>query len=88
MATKTARLDLRLTSDQRDLIERAAALSGSTITGWSVSRLIDQAERQIAATRTTVVPAGQWERFVGLLEAADDPRTTELLSRAPVWAAK
>jgi len=86
VTTKTSRVDLRLTDDQREVIELAAALSGSTLTGWAVPCLVDVATRQIAATRTTVIPDEQWQRFVDALDAPDDPRTTELLARAPVWA--
>ena len=38
MGAKTAQLDLRLTDDQKDMIEQASQLAGTTINGWAVSR--------------------------------------------------
>ncbi|MDR1823863.1 MAG: DUF1778 domain-containing protein [Bifidobacteriaceae bacterium] len=83
--TKTARLDLRLVESQRADIERAAALSGSTITGWAVTTLTTAAHRELAAAAVTTVPAQDWEAFVAALDAPLDPATLELLARRPVW---
>jgi len=88
MGTKTARLDLRLTEDQRELIEQASQLAGTTITGWSVARLFDDARRAVADAAVTRVPRAAWEGFVAALDEPWDERTNDLMSRTPVWDAK
>ena len=40
---KTSRLDIRLTDAQRQLIERAAELTGSTLTQWTARHLLESA---------------------------------------------
>ena len=42
--TKSDRLELRLTSEQKSEIEQAAALSGRTVTDFSVSVLVREAD--------------------------------------------
>ena len=43
--TKDARLDIRITPDQKDLVERAAAVSGLSLTNF-VARCIEKAARR------------------------------------------
>ncbi|MBC7032500.1 DUF1778 domain-containing protein, partial [Salmonella enterica subsp. enterica serovar Enteritidis] len=40
---KTSRLDIRLTDAQRQPIERAAELTGSTLTQWTARHLLESA---------------------------------------------
>ena len=44
---KTSRLDIRLTDAQRQLIERAAELTGSTLTQWTTRHLLESARKNI-----------------------------------------
>ncbi|MCL2464852.1 MAG: DUF1778 domain-containing protein [Micrococcales bacterium] len=88
MATKTSRLDLRLTDEQRRVVERAAEISGSTISGWSISRLTSAAWDELAAVRATTLPDEAFDQFLTMLDAPEDPRMAELLARAPVWDAQ
>lgn len=44
---KTSRLDIRLTDAQRQLIERAAELTGSTLTQWTARHLLESARKDI-----------------------------------------
>jgi len=44
VTTKDARLDIRITPDQKDLVERAAAVSGLSMTNFA-ARCIEQAAR-------------------------------------------
>jgi uncharacterized protein (DUF1778 family) len=84
-AAKTSRLGLRLTGDERAVVEQAARLSGSTVAGWAVSALAGRACREISAAAATDVPGEHWNEFAALLDQPPDPRTTELLARTPVW---
>lgn len=83
---KTARIDIRLTSEQRELIERAAALTGSTLTQWTAQQLMEAAQRDIE-TRTRL--ALESEAFDAFQAALDEPLPAEarqLLARSPQWA--
>jgi uncharacterized protein (DUF1778 family) len=85
VATKTARLDLRLTETQRRAVTEAAELTGSTVSGWAVSRLTESAFNELAAARTTLLPSDAFEAFLEMLDAPEDPRMAELLARTPIW---
>lgn len=45
VTTKDARLDIRITPDQKDLVERAAAVSGLSMTNF-VARCIEKAAKR------------------------------------------
>ncbi|MDR1852513.1 MAG: DUF1778 domain-containing protein [Propionibacteriaceae bacterium] len=83
---RTSRIDVRLTDAQRQIIEQAAELSGSTLTGWAIPALLDAAHRDIAAAATSSVPAAQWEEFLALLDQEQPEQLTELKARTPVWS--
>ena len=72
MSTKTARLDLRLTQDQRDLLESAAAIMGSSLAGYSVAAIMESAASNVARSRSTALSESDWRRFIAALDAPDD----------------
>lgn len=85
-APKTSRLDIRLTEEQRDLIERAAALTGSTLTQWTAQHLLEAARLDIEKETTLRLDAQSFEAFVRALEEPMPDATKELMSRNPQWA--
>lgn len=85
MAEKTARLDLRLTQPQKELIEQAAEISGSTLAGFAISHLVDAASDVVARSRSMVLDTQDWDMFVAALEAPDDQAWAELKAMTPVW---
>jgi uncharacterized protein (DUF1778 family) len=85
MAEKTARLDLRLTEPQKQLIEQAAEISGSTLAGFAISQLVDAASQVVARSRSMTLEAQDWETFVAALEAPDEPAWADLKAMTPVW---
>lgn len=85
MAEKTARLDLRLTEPQKQLIEQAAAISGSTLAGFAVSQLMDAAAQVVTRARSLTLDAEDWDMFVAALESPDEQAWTELKAMTPVW---
>jgi uncharacterized protein (DUF1778 family) len=84
-AVKDARLDLRLTAAQRQLIQRAADLTGTTVAGFAVSRLVDDATQVIAQGRTLALDPQDWDIFVAALDTPDGPAWQRLLDRRRVW---
>lgn len=86
-ATKNDRLDLRLTKQQKDEIERAAAISGRTVTDFSVSVLVREAAEVIRHERDLQMSQEAWEAFN---EAVERPAQTveglaNLLKRVSVF---
>ena len=77
--TKSDRLDLRLTQQQKQEIERAAAISGRSVTDFSVSTLVKEAADVIAHERDLYMTEQAWEAFN---EAIEQPaRTVEGFAR-------
>ncbi len=85
MADKTARLDLRLTAPQRDLIEHAAEISGSTLSGFAIAQLVDAASQIVVRSRSLMLDDHQWDVFVAALDVDDDQAWIDLTSMTPVW---
>ncbi|WEV63823.1 DUF1778 domain-containing protein [Bifidobacterium sp. ESL0732] len=89
MATKikkTSRLEIRLTPEERQIIERAATLKGSTITQWTARHLLNAAQEDIEQETQLKLTN---EAFDAFLKALDEPmpkEMQELLSRDPQWA--
>lgn len=84
---KSDRLDLRLTQQQKQEIERAAAISGRSVTDFSVSTLVKEAADVIAHERELSVTEQAWEAFN---EAIQQPARTvdgfaRLLTRPSVF---
>jgi uncharacterized protein (DUF1778 family) len=87
-ATKDARLDLRLTTTQRQLIERAADLTGSTLAGFAISRLVDDATQVIADAKALALEPDDWDTFIAALDAPDGPVWQRLRARKRTWDAE
>ena len=85
MSTKTARLDLRLTEEQRDLLEQAATIAGSSVAGYSIAALIDAAARSVAQSRRLILSQADWDDFIAALDAPDDAAWQQLRALTPVW---
>ncbi|TVP75149.1 MAG: DUF1778 domain-containing protein [Gemmatimonadales bacterium] len=80
--TKTAddRLDFRLSSEHKRLIEKAAAYSGESLTGFAVSSLLERARGVIEAHESVLLSSRDRDLFLGLL--ADPPEPTDALQDA------
>lgn len=87
-ATKSDRLELRLTSDQKSEIEQAAALSGRTVTDFSVSVLVREAEEVIRFERELHLSKKSWDAFNEILDRPAKPVSglADLLKRPSVFS--
>ncbi len=54
---KSARLEFRVTADQKEVIEEAAAIEGRTVTDFSASVLVERAQEVIERERRLRVDA-------------------------------
>lgn len=64
---KTSRLDIRLTDAQRQLIERAAELTGSTLTQWTARHLLESARKDIEEATVLHLESQAFEDFIQAL---------------------
>ena len=73
MATKTERLDVRLSAEHKELLEQAAAITGQPLTSFAVSFLLEKAREVIAQHHRTVLSRNDWDRFLEILETDEEP---------------
>ena len=66
--TKSDRIELRLTRQQKIEIERAAALSGRSVTDFSVPLLVERAEEVIRVERDLRMSKKSWDAFNAILD--------------------
>ena len=81
--TKDSRLNLRLRAADDELIRRAAAQSGQSVSEFLTSSAIDRAHELLADQRDFVLDEDTWDEFTRVLDepARPDPRLVELFAR-------
>lgn len=84
---KSARLEFRVTSEQKEAIEEAAAIEGRTVTDFSASALYERAQEVIDRDRRIRVDAIRFDAFIEVMErpAREVSGLRELLSRESVF---
>jgi uncharacterized protein (DUF1778 family) len=83
MATETrdARLNFRLRTDLKEVIEEAAAALGQSVSDFAVSTLVEHARAVIEQRNVTVLSDRDRDRFIALLDDTD-PRPNPALLKA------
>ncbi|WP_235493216.1 type II toxin-antitoxin system TacA family antitoxin [Leifsonia sp. Leaf336] len=69
MPIKDKRIEVRVTSAQRDLIERAAVLQGRTVSDFTADTLTERAEEVIRRDRELRVEDAALAAFTAALDA-------------------
>lgn len=69
MPTKDKRIEVRITSTQRDLIERAAVIQGRTVSDFTADTLTERAEEVIRRDRELRVEDEAFDAFSAALDA-------------------
>jgi uncharacterized protein (DUF1778 family) len=82
--TKDRRREFRLSAQDELLMNEAAALSGTTFTGFVLDEAVATAREIIDAHHTIALPADSHERFLEALDAPPErsPALVELAKRA------
>lgn len=84
---KSARLEFRVTAEQKEAIEEAATIEGRSLTDFSASVLVERAQEVIERERRLRVDAVRFDAFIEVMQRP--PRTVEglreLLRREPVF---
>ena len=86
MATTTkndARIDLRLASKAKAVIEEAAALTGQSLSDFAVSTLLEKATQVLNAKRLRSLSERDARVFLSVLDAEEEPN--EALREAAAW---
>jgi uncharacterized protein (DUF1778 family) len=79
-SSKSARLDVRLRDEDREMIERAAAISGSTLSEYVIRALIQWSRQTINEYEQMHLSRRDAETFIHAL--ANPPAPSERLLRA------
>ena len=84
-ASKTSRLDMRMSDEQRSEIERAASIKGMSLTQWALQNLLAAARRDIQEETVTRLSMSAFDQFKSALDAGMPPEAVALLDQKPVW---
>ncbi|MQY18136.1 type II toxin-antitoxin system TacA family antitoxin [Nocardia macrotermitis] len=89
MSTKTERFEIRLAEEGRNQIEEAAGTVGESLTEFVRNAAIQRADRVLALSSRTLMPAEQFDAMIESLDVADDaPAMTRLAERARRYVRK
>ena len=70
--SKNDRLELRISQEQRRILDQAAAASGMSVSAFVLSHATDAARDLLADRTSFVLPVERWNTFVRMLDG--DPR--------------
>jgi uncharacterized protein (DUF1778 family) len=74
MTQRDERIDLRVSTDLKTLLSRAAAYSGMSLSSFLVSVASDRAKEVVARHETLTLSSRDWDAFLTALDQADKPR--------------
>jgi uncharacterized protein (DUF1778 family) len=88
MAKVKERWDFRVDPETDRLVRRAAETSERTLTDFVVDAAVVEADRLLADRTQFVLEAGQWKRFVELLDRSplENPGLEKLFSTPSVFS--
>jgi uncharacterized protein (DUF1778 family) len=78
-ATRSEKLDLRLTRDAKRALQAAAAVSRRSVSEFVLESALARADEALAGRRTFALNAAQWKAFLAALDAP--PRQLPSLER-------
>lgn len=70
--SKTERIELRVTREDKEAIATAAAMEHTTTTEFVRHAVLDRAQHVQARSDRTLMPAQQFDALVAALDVADD----------------
>ena len=80
-------LSVRVTPEERSLLEDAAAATHATISEFARRAALLLAEEELMRQNTIVIPTDRWAEIEALASepASAEPLLTELSGRKPIW---
>ena len=87
-ATRSERLDLRMTPAAKRTLQRAAAVTNKTVTEFLLDSGLTAAVDALADRRVFQLDDRRWNAFMAALDnpPKDNPGLRRLLAHKPVWA--
>lgn len=88
MATRTEKLDLRLTPEAKRMLAAAAQAQRRSLSDFVLESALGRAEEALADRRAFQLDPAQWEAFMAALDAPprDMPRLRKLLNEPGVFS--
>jgi|GEM_PF-663891 len=82
-----APVSIRVSSQERRLLEAAAEQARSSLSDFICRKAVEAAEMDLLQRNRIVIPAESWDKFEAWLAspAKDIPALRKLLSMRPVW---
>lgn len=74
VANSSSRLDFRISSEHKSLIERAATVDGQTVSSFAIAALVKAAEEAIQRATARQLSARDSEVFMKMLSADPKPK--------------
>jgi len=71
----SARINLRTSAEAKAMIERAAELSGTTVSSFMLQNAFEAARRIVSETDTLLLTQRDFEAFTAAIEKPPKPRT-------------
>jgi uncharacterized protein (DUF1778 family) len=66
--TKDKRIDLRLTQEQKELLERAAALKGISVSAYTLFHVLPAAKQDLDSHERLILSARDRDLFISVME--------------------
>ena len=85
LGRKDARLDIRMDTEQKDTITRAAAASGLSISQWALDRLMSSARSDLLEASTLHMTTQEFEAFARLLDEPQDSTFASFVTEDTPW---
>lgn len=70
---RKARLDFRLSDDQKRMIEQAAAATGQSVSDFAIANLVQAAQRTIEEATVTRLCMRDRDNFLNLIASEGEP---------------
>ena len=87
-AARSARLGLRATPEQEQVLRRAAAVTHRSLTDFILESACQAAEQTLLDQRLFMVSGSQYQALLEMLDRpeSDNSGLADLFTRRPVWA--
>ena len=73
MPVKSERLEMRISTEHKRLLEQAAAIRGQPLSSFAIARLVEDAEAIVRAHQTTALSRRDQHLLLGLLQSPPAP---------------
>ncbi|MDO8261599.1 MAG: DUF1778 domain-containing protein [Gallionella sp.] len=84
LTNESARINLRTSAEAKAMIERAAALMGTTVSSFMLQNAFEAARRIVSETDTLLLTQRDFEAFAASIENPPKPKTAlrKLMARS------